>query len=311
VRKEPPVSDDIKHLYERLLHRRTQLERLCMGKVVRNVWRGDLRRTPHFREWYRVPMNYVRMMEIPLAMELLDAVPDDRLLDISSPKFLTFYYAFTHKHLINADVDDYFVPDFETFYRVFGTNTEIQIFKDGELPLREETLDKVFSVSVFEHIAADGDRRLCQEVARVLVPGGAFVVTLPAAEEYFEEWQKEKRFYWDTVQNEAGDHFYQRRYNEAAVRDRLSVPGMQITEMVFIAERPLEDTYFDENGLWMHNNYFIEALGSVRFAKSRWLKCLPMLPYYAYRRQSIRHHYLTRDGSDPNIRQVVVKFVKT
>ena len=55
---------------------------------------------------------------------------------------------------------------------------------------------------------------------------------------------------------------------------------------------------------------FIEALGSVRFAKSRWLKCLPMLPYYAYRRQSRRHHYLTRDGSDPNIRQVVVKFVK-
>jgi SAM-dependent methyltransferase len=53
-----------------------------------------------------------------------------------------------------------------------------------DLPFGDGTLDRVFAIDVFEHIA--DDRRAIAEARRVLLPGGELVVVVPAAPSLFD-----------------------------------------------------------------------------------------------------------------------------
>jgi SAM-dependent methyltransferase len=60
-----------------------------------------------------------------------------------------------------------------------------QIGPDGCLPFADASFDAVTSNMVFEHIA--DVRRPVSEIARVLKPGGLFVVLFPSRELWFEQ----------------------------------------------------------------------------------------------------------------------------
>jgi SAM-dependent methyltransferase len=267
-----------------------------------------MRQTRHFREWWQLPMNYVRIVELPLALQLLETTPQDRILDLSSPKLLSLYLAACGwKKLTISDIDEYFVDDFRIYADLMRIDLDVRIIDARSIPLDDGSFDRAFSVSVFEHIPDMGDRTALQEVARVMKPGGVFVLTLPAFRQYVEEWQTAKS-YWDvhSVQRSDGAVFFQRRYDACALSERFADCGFDFEEVVYIAERPIEEPRMGPNGRMLHNVYFLQQQFN-RQRMLRWRRRLPLYMYYSSLSASKRYHYLTHDAADPNVRQVALK----
>ena len=289
-----------------------KIELFYLLRVLPKVFSKATRRTRHFDEWFSAPMNYVRIIEAPLTLSLIDLKKECKILDISSPKFLSLYLGVNgFPEITISDVDDYFVGDFKIYARNFRFSPRIEAFDATNIPFGDNSFDRVFSISALEHVADNGDREIAEEVARILKSDGIFVITAPASNSYSEEWLKEKNFYWPTKIREDGRAFFQRRYDEHSIRERFGSIGFKIEDIIFIAERPIEEPKLNDNGRLLYNAYYLQDLMSVKILKklNRRLR-LPLLPYLSYRQLSYRHHYLTRDGNDRNIRQAAVKMCK-
>jgi len=289
-----------------------EIELFYLFRVLPKVFSKSTRQTRHFEEWFSAPMNYVRIIEAPLTLSLIDLKKEYKILDISSPKFLSLYLGVNgFPEITISDVDDYFIEDFKIYAKNFRFSPRIEAFDATNIPFGDNSFDRVFSISALEHVADNGDREIAEEVARILKSDGIFVITAPASNSYSEEWLKEKNFYWPTKIREDGRAFFQRRYDEKSIRKRFGSIGFRIEDIIFIAERPIEEPKLNDNGRLLYNAYYLQDFRSVRMLKklNRRLR-LPLLPYLAYRQLSYRHHYLTRDGNDRNIRQAAVKMCK-
>ena len=303
-RLPPSVSlRDVRRIERKLF---TSTARFVLG----NLFKAPVRSTRHFREWFRIPMNYARMMELPLTILFMNADRKDRILDVSSPKLLSLFLAREgHTGVVAADLEDYFVADFEAYQRHAGVQLQTSVFDAGrEIPFADGHFDKIFSVSVLEHIPHDGDIRALREMLRVLKPGGTLVITLPAFAHYVEEWAVDAH-YWKSIQNEKGETFFQRRYDEDRLRATLAVPGGVVQEVLLVAEKPIRPPRIGKEGIMLHNSYLINKVPLARLIKL--FRRLPFVHFLAEHLVSRRCHYLTSDWQDPNIRQVAVKMTKT
>jgi len=294
-------------LFAQVRRRERELLTFAGRFVLSNAARAEVRRTRHYREWFFTPMNYARIMEVPITEILLDAKPGERVLDVSSPKILALHLmAHGGIELTVADLEDYFVADFEAFTKLFPGHTTLDTFDaSAGIPYPDGYFDKVFSVSVLEHIAGDGDRAALEEILRVLRPGGRAVITLPVLTTYYEEWMT-RPAYWRTVENDEGRVFFQRRYDAPALQQLVAHPLAE-WDYLLIAERPLKPIAVREDGLMLHNSYLVETIGVARFLKRLRRLKVPFSDWAAERIASGRCHYLTRDWTDPNIRQVAVE----
>lgn len=290
--------------------RQSQIERFAKRKLSPKILNKHVRRTHHYREWISHLMTYTRIMELSLTWELLDLREGDRVMDISSPKLLAMVLAAHTDYRVHpTDVESYFRSDFEVYKQHFKLDMEVEVFDAQQIPHPDQSFDKCFSISVLEHVPDDGDRSIMQEMNRILRPGGQAVITLPAWPQYKEEWQKEKRFYWPTAQNDQGEYFYQRRYNGQAIRERLPVDGLEISELIYVAENPIEIPYMDNNGMLVHNDHLVSKM--INRALGGWRRRIPFMKYRYSKKYSKKYHYLTEDETDPNIRQAVIQFSKT
>ena len=193
---------DYQYLMKQARATQRRMAYAVFGFVSKNVWDSRMRATRHFREWYLRPMNYARIMELPLTHLLLDPKIGERILDVSSPKLLALYYALNNPpgpgpkwQIVTCDMEDYFINDFEVYKTKLGLNVEPRVIDATQpIPFPEDHFDKIFSVSVLEHIPDEGDSRAVEQMLRVMRPGpsGAMVLTLPAATTYMEEWLSEK-----------------------------------------------------------------------------------------------------------------------
>jgi SAM-dependent methyltransferase len=259
-------------------------------------------------------MNYTRIIEVPLTLQLLNPNRTDRILDVSSPKLLGLYLARRgFSNTVVADLEDYFVGDFDIYRKRCGVRIDPSVFDATKsIPFPDDYFDKIFSISVLEHIPSSGDTLAIREMLRVLKPDGSIVITLPAFSEYTEEWADAKDVYWPSVGDASGKVFYQRRYDSEAASSRLSVVGARHDQVILVAERPLAEAHLDPSGKMLHNSYFVDRIRSSRLIQ-KWgyrAKLLPLTTYLAERIASAKCHYLTDDWNDPNIRQVVIKIVK-
>ena len=257
-------------------------------------------------------MNYTRIAEILFVLNALKFERKDRILDISSPRFIDFYLAYFRKiPLTIADSNSYFVSDFEIYKKELGLDIEIELFDATKIPFPDKAFDKIFSISALEHIPRDGDIIAVKEIIRLLKPKGEVVITLPAHVKYHEEWLKEKTFYWKSEINEDGEFFYQRRYNKDSIINRFgNISSSVIKKIVFIAERPIKDPYCNDNGMLMHNAYFIYEKVLYKLIRKIDFKYIPLTDYFFHLIYSKKYHYLTDNHDDPNIRQVCVQFEK-
>ena len=96
------------------------------------------------------------------------------------------------------------------------------------LSFRNGTLAFVSAISTIEHITGDGDSRSMAEFARVLRPGGRLVVTVPTSPSYVEN---QSTFYY------AG---FERRYDAAALKERLFRPDLRMIEQLYMVSPPHE-----------------------------------------------------------------------
>lgn len=82
-------------------------------------------------------MNYCRIMELPLTLELLDLDLSKKqtILDISSPKLLAFYLAINGYDILATNLEDYFVNDFDVFAQKFNLPTYPDIVQNNILLL--------------------------------------------------------------------------------------------------------------------------------------------------------------------------------
>ena len=218
--------------------------------ALANVFHGRLRRGLYLLVR---PIDYWRVREYPLALEYLSPQKDEWTLDIGSPKLLSAYLAdHCGVHVVALDVfDDKGLTDTAFFARATGNPRLHVLIGDGrKLPFGDASFDKVYSISVLEHVnpPQGGDQTALKEIARVLKPGGSLVVTFPFSPSYFEEYRQD-----DVYDRKSGGKdeklFYQRHHDAATLRTLLdSLPEFDVVKQEFMCER-----FFKRSGVELTN----------------------------------------------------------
>lgn len=289
---------------------RLALERFVLLRVARHFRRLRRERSPFLRALLRLPMNYVRVTELPLALALLGARSGEAVFDLSSPKLAALFLAGQGARVTTSDITDGFVADLAVLQGLLGMELSSVVLDGRAMPFADGVFDCAYSISVIEHIPGDGDMRALAELARVLRPGGRCVVTLPAWREPLEEWDPAAKTYWAdaSVADATGRVFFQRRYDVAALDALVATSPLVERARVFIAERPLERPTVVVEGRLRHNGVVV-----AERLKAKWLRPVrrraPFVDYLVERVAAGRQ-YLTLDGKDPNVRQVAVLLVK-
>jgi SAM-dependent methyltransferase len=210
------------------------IESLLHGSAMRESFKNVL-----------VPVNYWRTLEFQLVMNELRAVSTDRILDIGSPKLLSFYLADRiGAEVYSTDIEDYFLRNYEAYASVRRIPPERfhPMVADGRhLPFPDNHFTKIFSISVVEHIPEEGDSACLAEIGRVLAPGGVCAITVPFAPVRRDEFKRDADFYWagNSKPGEDGNlgTFFQRRYDEAGLHSRLIAPsGLQLDRLLYLGD---------------------------------------------------------------------------
>ena len=173
------------------------------------------------------PVEYIRCAEFRYVLEHLDVTAEHRILDIGSPKLLSLFLAARLGARVWAtDLVDYSFRAYASYAEsVLGPRRERYLMETQDaqaLSYRDETFDRIFSVSVVEHIPGSGDTLAVQEMARVLKPGGIVCLTVPWSDRgYLEEFHAPSpSAYWVKSSDQASV-FYQRAYDHDSLHDRL------------------------------------------------------------------------------------------
>jgi SAM-dependent methyltransferase len=190
-----------------------------------------------------VPVNYWRSVEYRLALEEGRFAPGDRVLDVGSPKLLSLWIADRLRaEVVATDIESYFIEEYDLLRsarRVPAERLRLAVEDGRRLSFDDASFDRVYSLSVLEHIPDAGDSECVRELARVLAPGGRCVITVPFWPTSRVDW-RDPDFYWSgaSLDDASGRVFYQRRYSEADLHERLVEPsGLRLARLRFVGDR--------------------------------------------------------------------------
>jgi SAM-dependent methyltransferase len=188
------------------------------------------------------PLSYPRYIEYQLAVDPLFPIDGCRILDIGSPKLPALLFAREASCVLHStDIRDYFIGPTTHFLRRMGLGQRVgrdihlEVQDARSLSYPDAFFDKVFSISVLEHIPDDGDSQAVREITRVVRPGGTVTLTVPfSGSGYTEEFIRGPVY---ERADEDGSTFYQRRYDTATLRSRLVEPaGLEIVSTTYFGE---------------------------------------------------------------------------
>ncbi|HLG12621.1 MAG TPA: class I SAM-dependent methyltransferase [Dehalococcoidia bacterium] len=195
------------------------------------------------------PLSFSRPAEFREALyHLAPSESVQRVLDIGSPK-LPVVILLKERPGLELYATDIIAEFAETtaaflsaagFGERIGSAVHLQQEDARRLSFEDGYFDWVYSISVLEHVADEagdaGDTLAIQEVARVLRPGGCVTITVPFdASGYREEYVRGGVYERSEVDGQST--FYQRHYDDAALRERLIVPsGLECEAIVYLGE---------------------------------------------------------------------------
>ncbi|MGH7902837.1 MAG: SAM-dependent methyltransferase [Candidatus Dormibacteraceae bacterium] len=214
-----------------------------LGLGARSLRRGITR---HALARIANPISYPRLIEFRLLSERLELPAGQRVsvLDIGSPKLPFFMLAArTQAELHATDVRDYFIRSATQFLEGLGLAGELgrRLFLETEdarqLTYGSASFDRVYSISVLEHIPGDGDGEAMAEMARILKPGGIAVLTVPYSSAGASETFVGADVYERTRTAKHQRLFYQRHYDDPALEARLVRPsGLSLRRLDYFGE---------------------------------------------------------------------------
>jgi SAM-dependent methyltransferase len=110
---------------------------------------------------------------------------------------------------------------------------EVQDVLSAELP--EAAFDVITNISVIEHFAGNTDSEAMARSARLLKPGGTYILSTLMNDGYFKEHFVQEDVYGEAFQKEPV--FYQRHYDVPSVERRLIAPsGLREVERVYFGD---------------------------------------------------------------------------
>jgi len=187
-----------------------------------------------------IPMDIARYFEIPATYWELNPQAKDKILDISSPKLLSCFIAEMNKSEIAAlDIWKEEISNWRGLTnRIGGIKGLKLIVGDGRaLPFKNGTFDKIFSVSVIEHISEEGDIKCIKELSRVLKPGGIIVLTTPIGNDYKENWVM--RDVYGKKYSGQRPLFLSKIYTREMLKERIISPsGCKLERFAVCQEKP-------------------------------------------------------------------------
>ncbi len=190
-----------------------------------------------------IPVNYWRTVEFGFTYKNLNIQDSDKILDIGSPKLLSLYLAKKYEVDVHAtDIEDYFIRPFSKLREIEKIDPKkylLQVEDGCGLSFENDKFDKIYSISVIEHIPEMGDTDCVKQISRVLKPGGKCVITVPFAPESKTEYRNPD-FYWakNSTKGPGDKVFFQRRYSEADIHNRLIGPsGLKCKKLVYVGEK--------------------------------------------------------------------------
>jgi SAM-dependent methyltransferase len=181
------------------------------------------------------PCTYWRNVEVP---------------EVLSPKLPSlFIWQSLGAEVWSTDLFPYFLDEYSRYQkrlpkRPSDPQFHIELQDARGLTYPDSYFDKVYSISVLEHIADDGDSQAMREIGRVLKAGGLCCLTVPFASTYREETSSRDLYY--KKHDEGKAIFYQRHYDEKALREHLIAPsGLDVCDLQLFGERwvPFERAY--------------------------------------------------------------------
>jgi ubiquinone/menaquinone biosynthesis C-methylase UbiE len=198
--------------------------------------------TSRILEIILIPVAFWRCIENIVVFNDLQIKKTDKVLDIGSPKILSLFIA---KHIgatvYATDVFDYFLEYCKSFADVLGVldkNYFTHIEDGTKLKFKKNFFDKIFSVSVIEHIPRNGDTKAIKEMSRVLKPGGKLAITIPCGTQFVSEYRPGKKFYYSVEGKVSKKVFYQRIYSEKEIFKRIIAPsGLNLLKINYFGER--------------------------------------------------------------------------
>ncbi|MEZ4654465.1 MAG: class I SAM-dependent methyltransferase [Candidatus Eisenbacteria bacterium] len=193
---------------------------------------------------------YARFIEYPRVVEALQAGPQDTVLDVGSryspfPQVLATQFGCS---VVAVDPEPGFrSKQMAMAHRVPAAARAVRDGKldfltedAGQLSFPDDHFSRISAISVLEHIVDES--QVVRELARVLRPGGRFVISVP-----YDPWRDEPKYYRQNpyvVADKSREEFFMRFYNDENLRQRLIKPsGLSL----------VSTTYFGEPGFNAHN----------------------------------------------------------
>jgi SAM-dependent methyltransferase len=214
-----------------------ELYRTSVGLGMRHIRRHGYAREAVIR--LVVPLDPSRYLELPWALETLDAEHGQTVLDLASPKLLAVTLA---RRGLQVTTLDQLGPEIEAWRKLADEEEGLTfVVGDGRaMPFADESFDHATCISVLEHVTGDGgDVAALRELVRCVRPSGRIAITLPYARESWVELRRAPAYVDEGERDEHGRAFFQRWYDDDAVsRLTSAVPSLEVVESSIVRLQP-------------------------------------------------------------------------
>ena len=169
------------------------------------------------------PMDPSRYYELATIVKNLKLKPKQIVLDISSPKLITYYLSNKYPNTIFYATDIY-KHELDIWKNSFGipSNIVFEVQDATNLTYTKNKFDYVYSVSVIEHIDKKGkmaDKIAVNQVKRVLKKSGSFLFTTMISNHYSEVFSEGNMY--SQNKKKRLRHFFYRVYDYKSLVGRL------------------------------------------------------------------------------------------